>query len=605
MNNATSRWWRKVAPELILLIPLALALLAYVGVLSYPFIYDDIGQIVKNQHIQAWSYLPQYFTRNVWSQFNAVSNYYRPAFLVWLLLSYKTFGLNPAAWHAVSVVLHAIVTGLVYLLAVHELKNRTNAFFAAALFAVYPVHVESVTWISGVTEPLLAMLFVSSVLSYFRWRDSGSKRWCSISLAFYVLALLAKETAVMLVPMIWCYEWFRQRESGTSARMRMAGVIAAPYGVVAIAFLVVRAMVLKGIAPDVGNHASPTTLLLTLPAALYFYLAKLLWPLPLSVFYPFAFITKASLMNFVWPSVVLIAVGAGLYLWSRHQSEVISACLWLVLPILPPVFAIVRFVPSDLVHDRYLYLPSIGFCMLLAMGLGHIRFGTKSIGGVPVTQAACLLLLVFVFGGETVAESHYWSDSLLLYQHGVEVALHSVVALHQLAALMSQQGNYAAARRYLEQSLETEPDDYQNLVSAGVVSIYLRDYDRAIPYLLHATQVKPDQGTAFFYLGMVQLAKQRKNEAEASFTRAIALLPRSPRQHYALGLVLEDEGRIPEARQEFLEELKLDPDSNARDRLLELEPTSASVEQPSQEQPADTDVWKRIIENTHSTVVGE
>ncbi|MGB9490051.1 MAG: tetratricopeptide repeat protein, partial [Terriglobales bacterium] len=368
--------------------------------------------------------------------------------------------------------------------------------------------------------------------------------------------------------------------------------------------LVVRSIVLKGFAPDIGSHVTKTTVLFTLPDALWFYLHKLVWPSSLSVFYPFAFVDKPGLANCVLPGLAVVGVCAGLWMWSRRQLEVLPACVWLFLPLLPPLIALGRFVPSDLVHDRYLYLPSIGFAMLVAMALRRIRFGSHTVAGIPVAQTAVLAGLVVGLSACTIAQSRYWSNGKLLYARGIEIAPHSLVALHQMAALMSQQKDYPASRKYLEQALEAYPDDYQTLISVGVLDIYQHDYNRALPLLLHATDVKTNtldnrsqgtsQGTAYFYLGMAQMGAGQPTQAEESFRRAIKLLPRTPRMHYALAVVLEDEGRDEEAELEFLAELQVDPNSNAAEKLQALRKGSSP---PSSSLDSDNDVWNRILGN--------
>lgn len=594
--------WRKLIPSPAVLFPVVLAIVAYLVALRYPFIYDDIGQILKNPSIQSWHNVPQYFTHNVWSHFNAVSNYYRPVFLLWMLLNFTLFGLNPVGWHAASILLHAGATALVYFLTRRDLRDDAAAGFCAAIFAVHPIHVECVTWVSGVTEPLLAVLFLGCVLCYRCWLDGGDRRWYAASILLCTLALLSKETAVIVVPTLFFYEMRTSRDATASLWVQSAVRRLAPFAVLTTVYLVVRSIVLKGFAPDIGSHVTGTTVLFTLPDALWFYLHKLVWPSSLSVFYPFAFVEKPDFINLVAPGLAVIVATTALWLWSRSQPEVFSACMWLLLPLLPPLIALGRFVPSDLVHDRYLYLPSIGFAMLVAMALRRVRFGSHTVAGIPVAQSAVLAVLVVGLSAGTIAQSRYWSNGELLYARGIEVAPHSLVALHQMAALMSQQKNYSASRKYLEQSLEAYPDDYQTLISVGVLDIYLHDYNRALPLLLHATQIKAHardsasegaaQGTAYFYLGMAQVGVAQLDQAEASLRRAVQFLPHNRRMHYALAVVLEDEERDEEAQQELLAELQVDPESDAAERLQAMR---AGTARGTPSDDSGNDVWSRIL----------
>src|SRR5215217_4240386 len=137
---------------------LALTFIAYAGTLGYQFVYDDRSQIVENSFVQSWANAPQFFTEHVWQHVypNSPGNYYRPIFLIWLLLNYTLFGLNAFSWHLTTVTVHLAATALVYVFARRLSKDELTATIAALVFGLHPVHLESVAWVSGVTDPLLA-----------------------------------------------------------------------------------------------------------------------------------------------------------------------------------------------------------------------------------------------------------------------------------------------------------------------------------------------------------------------------------------------------------------------------------------------------------------
>ncbi len=144
-----SRPWLFEPSRWLLFAALAMAFLAHIAALSVPFLLDDQAQIVMNPHIRAWHFVPGYFTSDVWSQMGCGSNYYRPIFLLWLRLNYCLFAVDPRGWHTAALALHVLATGLIFLLARRVCKDGTAAGCAALIFAVHPVTVESVTWISG------------------------------------------------------------------------------------------------------------------------------------------------------------------------------------------------------------------------------------------------------------------------------------------------------------------------------------------------------------------------------------------------------------------------------------------------------------------------
>ena len=551
-SPAIDPWW-------LCALAIVLAMLVYFRAVDFPFVYDDLAQIVSNSHIQSWHYVPQYFTEHLWSQMgeDLPNNYYRPLFLLWMLINFKFFGLHPAGWHIAAILLHAAVTAAVYVIAGRELKDKIAGGIAALIFAAHPVHVEAVAWVSGINEPEFALFALIAVFCYFRWRDGGGKKWLAFSLLGFSLSLLSKETAVVLPAMILFYEWRRRDGTEATARLRRTLIVVAPYAALDAAYLAVRAIALKGIAPNVGNHATAASVALSIPSASWFYLSKLIWPSSLSVFYSFSFVTTPGLVSFALPLLGLVAAGVGLFQLARRVTGVAAASMWMLIPLLPPLLALARFDARDLVHDRYLYLPSVGFAMLLALLIRQMNFGGRKLFRLPLAQSAALLLLVASLGAATVVQSQYWSSDLALYRRGVEIAPRNPLALDQLAKLLSNRQDYDAAGQYFVRALEADPDDYRSLMSYGVMLSYQDDYDRAIAYLQRAIHLHPNAGMPYFFLGVSQLGKRQLSEAEHSFREAIELVPGKVRQHYALGVALEEQGRLPEARSEFLAEIEV------------------------------------------------
>lgn len=562
-------------PNILPFIASGLAIAIYLGALGFPFVFDDVPQILHNPRVQEWFYLPQYFTHSLWSHLGTPDNYYRPLFLVWMLLNFKAFGTDPKGWHFAGLVLHGMVTWLVYRVTVRDLQDKLAAGFAAIIFALHPVHVESVSWVSGSDEQLYAVLFLTTVLCYFRWRAGNGQGWLAASLACFALSTLAKETAIVTPAMIFLYEWMRKAKEGEkeewSARMRTSLSVIMPYAVLVVVYLGARALALRGTVVAAGNRASPASVLLTLPAVLCFYVKQSVYPRLMAVFYPVTFVSRPGAWNFVLPLLVLMAAGVGLWIWARSDPRVKVACAWMLIPLLPPLLALVRFRPDDLVHDRYLYLPSVGVSMLAAIALRKIPAGDRKLFGIPAAQVAALTVLGIVLAVATVRQTDYWSSDLALYGRAVAVSPNNVLALNQLGSQLSHLGEDDRAAIYLERAVHVDPDNYRSLLLLGTAENNVGNYDRAIAVFRHARELHPNDGVADFDLGVAQVGANRWGEAEASLRRAIQLVPGKSRQHYLLGMVLMKEGRLLEAREEFLNELKVDPASGAQARIREID----------------------------------
>lgn len=228
------------------------AFLVYAVSLRYQFVYDDDFQIVRNPHIQSWKYVSLYFTSHLWSQdFPVTPGWnYRPLFLLWLRLNYAVFGPRPAGWHLTTLTAHLAATALVYLVARRLSHDPWLAALAAIVFGFHPVHIEAVAWVSGVSEPLCAALLLSSFLLYLRWRENQHWAWTAGSLAVFALAVLSKETAIVLPFIVFVHAWLFPAVVGAAVNLWRRFVdatrAAIPYVAVAIALGAARWVVLHG-----------------------------------------------------------------------------------------------------------------------------------------------------------------------------------------------------------------------------------------------------------------------------------------------------------------------------------------------------------------------
>ncbi|HEX8088494.1 MAG TPA: hypothetical protein VF762_06545, partial [Blastocatellia bacterium] len=399
VRESTSRVGDRAAPtrlshRAVIVAALVLTFVAYAGTLSYDFVYDDQSQIVRNPNIASWKFAPLYFTQHVWShlQVKLMGNYYRPVFLLWLLLNNTLFGLNAAWWHLATVVIHVAATFMVYLLARRLSKDAVVAAIATLIFGLHPAHIEGVAWVSGVTEPLLALFLIPSFLFYLNWREARPKArlYLAASVVLCALAMLAKETALVLPAFILVYEWIH-RHAAPAVDPRIKRILlglrhATPYVAVTVGYLAARTAVLRGLG-HAQSSLSLSTLALTWPSVLWFYLKQMFWPVNLSVFYDVPYVTSPGLANFAWPVIGLAAFSTCLWLMWRKLEDgarvsMAMAVAWLTLPILP-VLNLSVFAEGETVHDRYLYLPSIGFAIIAAIALRHLNLGAAKLFGQP------------------------------------------------------------------------------------------------------------------------------------------------------------------------------------------------------------------------------
>jgi hypothetical protein len=564
---------------------LLVTFLAYSNTLGFKFVYDDRGQILANVQVHAWRYLPHYFFERVWSfAYPGIQgNYYRPIFLLFLLLNYKIFGPYAAGWHLMSVVAHMSVTYLVYVLARRLTGDNRTALVAALIFGVDPVHIESVAWVSGVTDPLLALFLLPSFLCYLNARERPATRraWLVGSLALYSFAMLSKETALILPIIIFTYEWLWQdAPEGTGwrpalERARTAGLRIVPFMLLTVVYLGVRWQVLQGLGHTMVP-LSVSTIIFTWPQLLMFYLWHLVWPFGLSVFYNVPYVKSPGLASFVLPLAGLAAVGFlvwnGLGRLGRTAPPVrrlaIFLCAWILIPFIPLLDLSVLPV-GEIAHDRYLYLPSMGFCILLAMALRRIRLGKLRLLGVPALQVAAILLLALVLGLSTAMQDRYWVNDMQLYTRGVSRTPQNKLARTNLGNAMGERGRYTEALALYREVLARDPNFWLAIYNTGYTCYRMGRLHDAEKYLKRAIAVNGVDSDEYFYLGLTWMKLGKVDDAEKAVRHALELQPGGLAYHFAMGMILKLKGDIPGAMAEFREELRNFPGETGAAQQIE------------------------------------
>jgi len=599
--------WGRFAPMTTVLV---LTFLAYIDTLWFKFIYDDRALILQNYFIRSWSYLPRYFAAHAWAidATTSVGNYYRPLLFPWLRINYLLFGLEPAGWHLFSVLAHVGVTLLVYVLSVKLLGDPLTALAAAAIFGLHPAHIEAVAWISGSSESVLALLLISSFLCYLNWRTRPGRanNWLAASLLLYALAMLFKETALILPLAIFATEWCRPREDLEATErlrtrdFRRSLLAAAPYLLLTIPYLFARVVALKSFQYPASN-VPVAEVFWTWPSLLWFYIQHLLWPVGLSGFYDLTYVVHPSFSRVFLPGVGVALIACGLYWWGKHSRQAALATAWMLLPLLP-VLNIQVFGDGNFAHDRYLYLPSVGFSMLAALGLRRVEVGRRSVFGRPAIQAVLILVLSSVLGFGTVAQSLTYSSDARFYARCYVTAPHNDTVKANYASILGEQGRSEEALRLLQEILTRHPESSSVNYNVGYTYYRMGNLEEARRHLTRAVQLNPQDAEGFFYLGLTQLKMEHVDEAALDVRQAVTINPHADNYHFALGVIFKLQGNLAAALEEFRAELALNPNhSAARAQVEQLErpkAAPATVESP----PPDSHSTRVPESGTRATI---
>ena len=573
-------WW--------IVLVLALTFAVYLPTLRYQFVHDDRGQIVENPAVHSWHAVPGYFTSHVWAAVmpETLGNYYRPLFLLWLRINDAVFGNQAWGWHLTTILTHVLMTFLVYLLAWRLGIGADGALLAALVFGLHPAHIEAVAWISGVTEPLLGILLIATFLSYLRWRAEGALKWKLISLALFALAMLEKETALILPGLLLVYEWMWGRNAGFQPALEPRGVGALPppgqittqtrriltwfggalgkiwpYFLLIALYVPARVHALQGFNHPV-TPLSAAQLVFTWPRLVAFWIRHLIWPAGLSTFYDLPAVVDPTLRNFTLPAIFDICVGLALFACVRKSRPAAFFAVWLVLPLIP-LLDLRVFVANDFAHDRYLYLPSLGLAVLASMLLQKVCGRGPRWRGIPAPLLAASLCLAAALSYGTVTESFYFKDNLTFYAYNVSKAPRNPDAEANYATILAEGGNYGPAlERYLD-VVRYHPNHYAATYDLAFTYYKIGNLPEAEKYFLQAIRINPNKPDEYLYLGMTRFKSGRTADAIPPLRQAIAIRPTGFAYHFALGMMLKTQGDLRGALREFEAELANYPEEQA------------------------------------------
>ena len=552
-----NRNWAEMHTGFYAAIPAVLAFLTSLNSLWNEFAFDDMQQVLRNELITQLSNLPRLFTSSVWA-FNTESlviassdPYYRPVFMALFTLNYSIFGTTAWGWHLMSVLVHTAVTLLVWLV-LKEMTNRNEvATISAALFAVHPAHSESIAWISGVTDPLMALFLLPAFYFYVRFKKSGRKSFMALALVLFLPAVFSKETAFALPLVIAYCEIFH---FGGTERLRKrilsAATLTVPFCVPAAVYLVMRYIALGHLAPQ-GSRFELSTVLGTAPLVVLKYLGLSLIPIGYNLQHYTAPVLSFLEFSFIGPLLLIGAIAAALVL--AKSRELSFAGAWFLIYLLPPLAGLRQFKPEYFVQERYLYLPSIGVCLALAVGIewlaGRRIFKWSRAMTASIVTGSLLILFSVVY----VKQNNVWSDTLSLFRHCADSNPGMTEPLILLSTEYYVQGDRQKAEQEARRALALRPDCVDANIQLSQFAYNDGKLDTAVEYLETARSAVADGPLQRGYLsriykdlGTLHAERKEFELAEGFLRRAVETMP-SPQNWVTLGDYYFDRGRYAEA----------------------------------------------------------
>jgi protein O-mannosyl-transferase len=570
------------------------AFLAYAHSLSFDFVYDDELQVLRNPWIRDWSQVGKFFFTDVWRfGANETTNYYRPLHMVAHATGYMFSGLKPFGYHLINILLHCLNTLLAALFAYRLTRDTLASAAGGFLFALHPVHAESVAWIAGITDPLCAVFYFGALYVYLDPDPSKNRKVLILSSLLFLGALFSKEMAFTL-PLVAIL-----LDICVTRRLRWAryAVFIGTFGVYAL--LRLQAIPQFNIAQQQMNLNIAGRLLSSI-MLLGEYMAKAFVPFDINAFHVFRPATTIWDPRLLLSSLALLAFALGAW-YLRNDKRVLFLLFFIPISLLPVLN--ITGVGSNTFADRYLYIPSLGSCLLIPI-LGQKACGWKQmILGVPSRKVAVIVLtaLSLGFAGMVWKTASMWSDNKTLYAETLKRSPESGPMAANMAryyfennqndqaeywlsraqnllenayiknngelcanyvrrsSLSLRQGKLQEALKYLERGYQLNPQNISLLANLGTVYILMKEYSQARKWCETALTINPRNEVLYNNLAFIALQLRESDTAIENARKALEIFPEYADAYLNLARAYATKGLVAEASNAYQSARRLNP----------------------------------------------
>ncbi len=522
--------------------------LVYQPVWHAGFIWDDDAFLTDNPLIKAPDGLYGFW-------FTTTPPDYFPLTSSMLWMEWRLWGLNAFGYHLVNILLHGFSAVLLW--CVLRRLNVPGAWMAGLIFAVHPVNVETVAWITERKNVLPMVFYLLTFLTYFRFEKNGRRRWYVVALGMFLLGLLAKTSVVMLPILLLGCAWWRRGKVTVRDLWRSVPFFALSLvlGLVTVWYQTHRA-----IGTDVVRTDGFASRLAVAGCAVWFYLYKALLPINLSFVYPRWSLDPALPASWL-PLAALAALFALLIVcrhrvWGRPALFALGCYVVALLPVLG--FINIYFMQYSLVADHWQYFAIIGvIAIVTAVGSWIVK--SAGIPRIGYVLGAAVVATLAVLSWQ---QSRVYADAETLYRTTITRNPDCWMADNNLGMTLAGRGQVDEAIACFRMSLAINPENAEAHYNLGRALGDREQFDDAIAHYRKALEIKPDYAEAHSNLGAVLAGRRQFNEAITHFQKALAIKPDFELAHYNFGLVLASLGRVDDAIAQFQKALELATQQN-------------------------------------------
>jgi protein O-mannosyl-transferase len=532
------------------IIIVAIVVIAYVPALKAGFIWDDPRYVVENETLRSAEGLSQ-----IWFDVGATVQYY-PLVFTTLWIDYQLWGLNPVGYHLINILLHACSAILLW--RILKRLQLPGAWFAAALFALHPVHVESVAWVTERKNVLSALFYLSALLSYLHFlpltggdtgkakpRETGPRKLFVLALVFFICALFSKTVTCTLPVAIGLLLWWKRDRLSVKELLPLVLMLA--FGAVAAVMTIyMERNTVRAEGAD-WAFSTPDRLIIA-GRALWFYLAKLLLPIKLTFNYVKWDLTANRALQFMAPISAVAFIAALWALRYRLGKGLATAFLFFGVSLLPALgFVNVYPMRYSFVADHFQYIASIG-PLALAAGFFFTRLPRPSAGkSYSMAQAITVAAILMILTGLTWQQTGIYKNREILWLDTLEKNPISFLGHCNLGNVYLESERYPLALEELREAVRLKPDMHEARAGLGKALVHSGQVDEGITQYREAIRLKPDFLWTYGSLADALMGQGKLAEAADYYQQ---VLENQPDQHAArtnLANALAGQGKLQDA----------------------------------------------------------
>jgi protein O-mannosyl-transferase len=548
----------------IALLLTAITLVVCWQALGFNFIsYDDPSYVAENPYVHAGLTLDT----AKWAITTPSLANWHPLTWISLMTDTSVFGTSPRGYHLTNVLLHILNTLLLFFLLIRMTGYVWRGALVAALFAVHPIHVESVAWVAERKDVLSAFFWLLAMLAYVRYTERPGLARYSLVVVAFALGLMAKPVLVTLpLALLLCDYWPLNRFSAKN-RWSLIWEKLPLFGLTVASCVVTYLVQASGGSVTAFDRLPIGVRAANVLVSYVRYIGKAIWPTRLAIIYPHP-LNSLPAWETIASGLLLVGLTYLAIRSARRRPYILVGWLWYIITLVPMI-GLVQ-VGRQALADRYTYIPLLGLFIILAWGVPDIlasaraRFAwvSRTISPNKEGRALVVISLALVVGLSILCHRQvsYWRDSKTLFEHTLACTSGNYIAHNQMGSALRDEGNVDAAMSHFNEAIHINPnfsDAYGNL---GGLFLTKGNVDKAMSYYATVVRLAPTDPRGHYNLGLTLQLKGNTTGAIREYQEAIRLRPDYVKAHCGLAAALAARGEVDGAIVHFTEVIRIKPD---------------------------------------------